>query len=222
MLPRTIDLFAHCAQIIEQACTNVPYDEIAKRLQNLYKIAINKRTLQRRLQQQSVKVKTIILNTPLLRAQIAILFRLGNIDEKTLEDLINMGYQLSIQAIIRIKKEIGLIRRINVFNKKAIDEQIFKVLQRELDNRRIASYKQRHLHVYFRQQGYLVIQQLFSLLYIFKFTSYYQKSLLMRLLICKDSLFAMLHVLNPTKIILRRRKIQAKKGKYIMLNLNQI
>jgi len=33
---------------------------------------------------------------PLLRAQIAILFRLGNIDEETLKDLTNMGYQISI------------------------------------------------------------------------------------------------------------------------------
>jgi len=42
----------------------------------------------------------------------------------------------------------------------------------------------------------------------------------MRLLICKDSLFAILHVLNPTRITLRRRKMQAKKGEYIMLSLN--
>ena len=46
--------------------------------------------------------------------------------------------------------------------------------------------------------------------------------LLMLLLICKDSLFAMLYILNPTRILLRRRKIQAKKGEYIMPKLNQI
>jgi len=33
---------------------------------------------------------------PLLRAQIAILFRLGNTDKETLEDLTNIGYQISI------------------------------------------------------------------------------------------------------------------------------
>ena len=44
----------------------------------------------------------------------------------------------------------------------------------------------------------------------------------MRLLVCKDSLFAMLHVLNPTGITLRRQKMQAKKGEYIMLSLNWI
>jgi len=51
---------------------------------------------------------------------------------------------------------MGLVCRINVFDKKAIDEQMFKVLQRELDDRRIAGYGRRHLHVYFRQQGHLV------------------------------------------------------------------
>ena len=44
--------------------------------------------------------------------------------------------------------------------------------------------------------------------------------LLMHLLVCKDSLFAMLHVLNPTGILLRRRMMQAKKGEYIMLSLD--
>jgi hypothetical protein len=38
----------------------------------------------------------------------------------------------------------------------------------------------------------------------------------MRLLVRRESLFAMLHLLNPTGILLRRRKMQAKKGEYIV------
>jgi hypothetical protein len=117
----------------------------------LHKIAVDKRTIKRRLQQWDIKIKTTTLDTPLLRAQIAILFRLGNTDEETLEDFTNIGYQISIWTITRIRKQMGLIRRMNIFDKKAINEQIFEVLQRELDNGRIASYGQRHLHVYFRQ-----------------------------------------------------------------------
>ena len=151
MPPRPINLSLYRAQIIKQARINVKYEEIAKRLQDLHRIAIDQRTIKRRLQQQDVKVKTIILNMPLFCAQIAIFFRLSNTNKETLKDLINMGYQTSIQTIKRIRKEIGLIRRINVFDKKAIDKQMFKVLQRELDNRLIAGYSKRHLHVYFRQ-----------------------------------------------------------------------
>ena len=44
----------------------------------------------------------------------------------------------------------------------------------------------------------------------------------MHLLVRKDSLFAILHVLNPTGILLRRRMMQAKKGEYIMPSPNQI
>jgi hypothetical protein len=65
---------------------------------------------------------------PLICAQIAILFRLSNTDEETLEDLTDMGYRISIWSIARIRKRIGLVRRINVFDKKAIDKQMFKVL----------------------------------------------------------------------------------------------
>ena len=45
-----------------------------------------------------------------------------------------MGYQISIWLITRIKKQLSLMRYINIFNKKAINKQIFKVLQKELDN----------------------------------------------------------------------------------------
>ena len=45
MPPRTINLSAHRAQIIKWAHINVPHDKIAKRLQNLYKIAVNKRII---------------------------------------------------------------------------------------------------------------------------------------------------------------------------------
>ena len=151
MPPRLINLSLYRAQIIKQACTNVKYEEIAKRLRDLHGIAIDQRTIKTRLQQQDVKVKTTTLDTPLFRVQIAIFFRLSNIDEETFKDFINIGYQTSIQIVKRVRKEMGLICYINVFDKKAIDKQMFKVLQRELDNKLIASYSKRHLYVYFRQ-----------------------------------------------------------------------
>jgi hypothetical protein len=92
MPPRPIDLAPYRTQIIEWARTNVAYEEIAKRLRNLHKIAVDKRTIKRRLQQWDVNIRTTTVDTPLLRAQITILFRLGNTDEETLEDLIDMGY----------------------------------------------------------------------------------------------------------------------------------
>ena len=174
MPPRPINLSLYRAQIIKWARINVTYDKIAKRLRNLHKIAVDKRTIKRRLQQQDIKIKTTTLDTPLLRVQIAILFRLSNTDKETLKDLTNIGYQISIWTITRIRKQIGLVRRINIFNKKAIDKQMFKVLQRELDNGRIAGYGRKHLHVYFRRQGHLVTQQLFSSPNVSKFPSYYQ------------------------------------------------
>jgi len=41
MPPRPINLSLYCAQIIKWAYTNVKYEEIAKRLQDLHKIAID-------------------------------------------------------------------------------------------------------------------------------------------------------------------------------------
>jgi hypothetical protein len=172
MAPKPIDLSAHRAQIIEWACTNVAYDEIVERLRIFHGIEINKRTLKRRLQQWHVEVRTTMLDTFLLRAQITILFRLGNTDAETLEDLTDMGYQISIWAVTRIRKELGLIRRMNVFDRKAMDDQMFETLRSELDDGRIAGYGRRHLHVYFRRQGHMVTRYLLSSLNVFKITSH--------------------------------------------------
>jgi arginine repressor len=156
-MPRPIkNLLPYRDAITEWACTNVTREEIAKRLKDLWGIEVNSRTVERRLQQWGIQTRTQTADTPFLRAQIAIMYRLGDTDEEMLEDLQDLGYNASITGVTRIRRDLGLARRMTVTDRQAEDEQLFEILKNELDDGRIAGYGRRHLHVYFKQQGQLV------------------------------------------------------------------
>jgi hypothetical protein len=51
---------------------------------------------------------------------------------------------------------MGFVRRMSVFERKALDQQLFDVLKEELDDGRIAGYGKGLLYSYFKHQGRLV------------------------------------------------------------------
>jgi hypothetical protein len=57
----------------------------------------------------------------LLRASIIILFRLNYTNKEIVEELIDYGYTISLAAVKRIRIDIGLRRRMCVFNRQAQD-----------------------------------------------------------------------------------------------------
>ena len=82
-----------------------------------------------------------------------------------LEDLQDMGYQISISAVTRVRKQMGLVRRMSVFNRQALDSQLFEILRRELDDGRVLGYGRGLLWTYFRRQGQLVTR--YPLFYLY-------------------------------------------------------
>jgi hypothetical protein len=118
--------------------------------------------------------------------------------------------------VTRLRKEIGLLRRMGVFERNERDAQLFQVLQEELNDRRIEGYGRRLLHDYFRKNGQLVTQYLiFYHLLVFHYFSISTCSQANRV-VRRDTLFAMLHILNPKAIFRRIARIQSKKGEYIV------
>jgi hypothetical protein len=150
-MPRlSINLLPYREAITEWARTNVNQEEIANRLKDLYGISVDPHTVRRRLQEWNVQIRTQTADTPFLRTQIAILYRLGDTDKEMLEDLEDYGYIASITGVVRIRKKLGLIRRMTTMDRQAADEQLFAILQSELNNRRVAGYGRRYLYIYFR------------------------------------------------------------------------
>jgi hypothetical protein len=150
-IPRhSINLLPYRDAIIKWACTNVSHKIIIIRLKDLWKIDVNARIIECRLREWNVQARTQTADTPFLRAQITILYYLGDIDKEILEDLEDCGYTASITRVVRIRKKLGLIRRMTIIDRQAADEQLFAILQSELNNGRVIGYERRYLHVYFR------------------------------------------------------------------------
>jgi hypothetical protein len=84
------------------------------------------------------------------------MYRLGDTDEEMVEDLEDLGFRVSITRVTRIRRKLGLVRRITALDRQEADAQLFDILRAELDDGRIAGYRRRHLQLYFRQQGQLV------------------------------------------------------------------
>jgi hypothetical protein len=156
-MPRiTIDLTPYKAEIIQWARTKVTSIEISQRLRAQYDIQTCEKTIDRRLRIWGIQRRQTTHDTPVLRASIAMLFRLNCTDEEILDELIDNGFQIKKTGIKRIRLELGLARKMHTLDREAMDAQLFGVLKEELDDGRIEGYGRGLLYTYFKRQGRLV------------------------------------------------------------------
>jgi len=118
-------------------------------------------------------------------------------------ELADYGYIIILTGVKRVRIEIGLRRRMSVFDRQARDAQLFEILKAELDKGHLEGYSRRHLYTYFKKRRQLVTQYcIFYIILIFHpFSIYLQNTNC--LFIYRTTLFSMLMFLNP--IIIERR-----------------
>jgi hypothetical protein len=90
-------------------------------------------------------------------------------DNEIVIELQYYGYNINKFQVMYLRREIGLLRQMGVFERKERDTQLFEVLQEELDNGRIEGYGRRLLYNYFRKNGQLVTWYLLFLLFSVNF-----------------------------------------------------
>jgi G:T-mismatch repair DNA endonuclease (very short patch repair protein) len=73
------------------------------------------------------------------------MYRLGDTDEEMVKDLKDLGFRVLITRVTRIRKKLGLVRRITALNRQEADTQLFDILRAKLDDGRIVGYRRRHL-----------------------------------------------------------------------------
>ena len=94
---------------------------MAKRLESQFCVRVKGRTIYRRLKDWKVMRRAVTLDTPFLRAQIAILFRLNCTDEEIVVELTDYGYTLGRTAVVRIRKDLGLVYYMTSIDRKELD-----------------------------------------------------------------------------------------------------
>jgi hypothetical protein len=144
-------------------------EEIAQNIETTFGWTVSERTIYQWLQFWGIRRCIIAQDTPNLYAQIAILFRISYTDNKIVIELQYYRYNINKFQVTHLRREIGLLRQIDVFERKERDTQLFEVLREELDNGRIEGYGRRLLHDYFRKNGQLVARYLLFLLFSVNF-----------------------------------------------------
>ena len=122
-------------------------------------------------------------------------------------ELADYGYIIILTGVKRVRIEIGLRRRMSVFDRQARDAQLFEILKAELDEGHLEGYSRRHLYTYFRKRRQLVTRY-----YIFRNILVFDPlNLCLQkanyLFIYRTTLFSMLMILNPIAIERRIRRL---------------
>jgi hypothetical protein len=157
MVKTQIDLGPYKAQIIIWfQDENKTADEIVNLLRSSYDKIVALQTIQRRLKDWGITKRTRVENTAVLRARIAYMFCiLGFTDNEMLHALKHEGYRLEKTSLVRIRREQRLWRRLSIFDRAAIEEQLREAIKDELDKGSIEGYRRGLLYTHFRTIGFI-------------------------------------------------------------------
>jgi hypothetical protein len=85
-----------------------------------------------------------------------VLFQLSYSDANIVRQLVNEGQgEISERQVARIRKKIGFVRRMTVWERARADEQLVDLVRRELDMGEIEGYGRGLLQSWFRRKGIL-------------------------------------------------------------------
>src|ERR1700722_17947212 len=153
----TIDLGHYKAQIIAWfQDENKTRDEIAQLLLSSYDITVASKTVQRRLKDWGITKRTRVESTAELRARIAYFFCvLGFTDNEIVHALQIEGHQIEKTSVVRIRREQRLWRRLSIFDRAQLEEQLREAIKGELDKGAIEGYGRGLLYTHFRTSGFI-------------------------------------------------------------------
>lgn len=129
--------------------------QIATRLET-QGVKTSSRTIERRLQAWKVQKQTRISpdRSPLLRAQIYYLFvNFAFTDELILKELEEAGQAITITQLMKIRKSLGLTRRVGEEQWEQTKQAARVKIQEELNSGLIDAYGRTYLVAYFRGKG---------------------------------------------------------------------
>lgn len=116
-----------------------------------FQIRVEQKTIRRRLREWGITRRTKVDDTPQLRARIAILFYNCCLSDKNILNILQQeGYSISSWSLIRIRKEMGIKRRIEPQNLEEADRELLGLVQKELDKGGIEGLGRGNLYAYFR------------------------------------------------------------------------
>jgi hypothetical protein len=128
--------------------------EIARRLAVRLGRPCTSRTIKTRLLDWGFSQRNQVKDTTALRLQIALLFQKSYSDLHIVQQLSQDGQLvISIRQVASIRKKIGFVRRMTVWERQRANEQLIELVRRELDSGVIEGYGRSLLDTWFRRKG---------------------------------------------------------------------
>jgi hypothetical protein len=115
--------------------------------------------IQKRLPKR--KSKTDLLGDPEVRIFIGIYWDRNLSDQEIQYILDSNSWKLTTRTIANICRDIGILRRVSVFQQQEGVSQLWEIIQKELEGSTISRYSRGYLYIYFkkifRQFGYQIL-----------------------------------------------------------------
>jgi len=168
-------------------------DELVQYLNEWHSVSIHKSTLKRRLKDWEVRRRLAPIKDPdYLHERIQFLvFRKNLNDEELLQVLQKEGFQVHHRTLVRNRLRLGIRRRRDDEGEEKAEYEQFvrRLLEEELKKGVISGYGKGFIQSHFRQKGFLI---------------------------ARDRLFSIYRTLNPEGVDRRRRKLQMRRGEYVV------
>jgi hypothetical protein len=157
MPPRKINLDLYKEEIIQLYRDSPSADDVPSHLYRRHNIRVSVKTIKRRIAEWGVTKRIRTEDSPQLRARISVLFfECCASDKEILFILGKEGYKIGEWGLRRIRKKLGLSRRVSRFNREEADKRLREVVQEELDKGLIEGYGRGYLYHHFRNQMHIV------------------------------------------------------------------
>ena len=192
----TINLDPYKSEILHLLDTQKSHADILQYLKTTYELSVSKPTLKRRLKEWGIGVQIHTSDDSVLRDRISDLFFHGLTDPQIYRTLELEEFTVSPSGAIRIRKEMGLKRRLRTKEEQEqSDELALEKLTDELQQGVIEGYGRGLLYAHFQQLG---------------------------IHIARNRLFTVYRTLVPDAIERRTRDMQRHRGEYIVPGPNHV
>jgi hypothetical protein len=155
MAPSAIPLDQYREVITENYLGGVDAEDLALLLLEKYQVEVSVRTIQRRLQDWGVKkLVRVVYSQELRLAIISLYFEFRANDVVMLHILHSRGFKIAECSLYRLRRSMGLKRRVSVFQREESDDELRRVVEEELDNGQIEAYGRTLLDSHFPSHGF--------------------------------------------------------------------
>ncbi len=132
-------------------------EDIVKRLQEEYQFKVTGRTIKSRLAEWQQNKRIATIDSHQLRLRVSVLFFQWCLNDRDiLRVLQREGHQRGFIGLVRLRKEMGIDRRVAPDNRREADAELLSMVQKELDKGTIDGYGKSSLYAHFRTMGITV------------------------------------------------------------------